>query len=146
MSAEPQGFEAKLTSLHSKNPQGLRAHIELFLLELVRFLTCCCCYQCRKPFGFTKPNKREGWSAHRAASCPAQLKVSTVDKRTIGKDQPIAFPRYFFQCSRQCKHSLGSQNAVLNKQVSVLQRSRSLMQKTRACPRSCTRLMYSCSS
>ncbi|KAL0046952.1 hypothetical protein WJX82_002748 [Trebouxia sp. C0006] len=83
MSAEPQGFEAKLASLHPKNPQGLRAHIELFLLELVRFLTCCCCYQCRKPFGFTKPNKREGWSAHRAASCPAQLKVSTVDKRTI---------------------------------------------------------------
>ncbi|KAA6417643.1 MAG: hypothetical protein FRX49_12435 [Trebouxia sp. A1-2] len=83
MSAEPQGFEAKLASLQPKNPQGLRACIELSLLELVRFLTCCCCYQCRKPFAFTKPNKREGWSAHRAASCPAQLKVSTIDKRTI---------------------------------------------------------------
>ncbi len=112
MSAELQGFEAKLASLHPKNPQGLRAHIELFLLELVRFLTCCCCYQCRKPFGFTKPNKREGWSAHRAASCPAQLKVSTVDKRTIGKDQPataVAFPRSSLQCSRRFKHSVGFQ-------------------------------------
>lgn len=83
MSAEPQGFEAKLASLQPKNPQGWPARIELFLLELVRFLTCCCCYPCRKPFALTKPNKRERWSAHRAASCPAQLKVSTVDKRTI---------------------------------------------------------------
>lgn len=122
MSAEPQAFDAKLASLQPKNAQGWRARIELFLLELVRFLTCCCCYQCRKPFAFTKPTKREGWSAHRAVSCPAQLKVSTVDKRTIGKDQPataVACPRLFLQCSRHFKHPLGPHNTVPHKQASV---------------------------
>ena len=82
-------LKAKLASLQPQKPKSFReawACLQLLLLEATRWLTCCCCYQCRKPFSYTKPGKKEDWSAHRkAATCPAQLKVSTIDKRTIGE-------------------------------------------------------------
>ena len=79
------GFEGQIAKLQPKRTKGLWPRLEALLLAAVWWFTCCCCYQCRKPFGFTKPNKKEDWSAHKEVkSCPAQLKVSTIDKRTIG--------------------------------------------------------------
>ena len=85
MGSDAGGFEIKLAKLKPKQAKGFWPRLEELLLAAVWWLTCCCCYQCRKPFGFTKPNVKEDWSAHKKVkTCPAQLKVSTIDKRTIG--------------------------------------------------------------
>ena len=85
--AEPaQNFEVQLARLTSSKRKGWSARIVTFLLELTRWLTCCCCCQSRQSFALFTPKRKKDWSAlKKATSCPAQLKVSTVDKQTIGE-------------------------------------------------------------
>ena len=88
MPAEDTDFDVKLASLQPRQANGVWPRLESFLLTVFWWFSCCCCFQRQKPFGLTKQSKKEDWSAHRKDRfCPAQLKVSTIDERTIGKAQ-----------------------------------------------------------
>ncbi|KAL3141638.1 hypothetical protein ABBQ32_004870 [Trebouxia sp. C0010 RCD-2024] len=84
MCSYTDGSNEDKANLHTEPIQGAWRRLQVSLVTNVWWISCCCWYPRREPFDITSHNRTDHRAAHRKArSCPAQLKVSTVDKRTI---------------------------------------------------------------
>ena len=100
MPHEATELNTKTAALQQRHAKAIWPCLVDYLLATIWWLSCCCCFQRQKPFGLTKQSKKEDWSAHKKdTSCPAQLKVSTINKRTIGRSSSNSLTKQVVTCN-----------------------------------------------